>query len=226
MNTTPLMKRTVGIIAIVSGILSFICLILSVIGINYNFDIFSSPVLLITTKRVNIQVLKWSMIADLFGYYLLLLPVVFYLFEWMNMKSPWRLLYTFSGASYVLIGAIGASILASALPPILFEYQNALPLQREYLRTNFQLLSDMVYGGMWNTLEVIFGGIWWLGIGSILHRWKKAFGYATMILGIFTLLDAFGTFTEIKIFSLIGLNTYLILAPIWTLWLGIILIRK
>jgi hypothetical protein len=226
MNSTLLVKRAVGITAIVSGILSFTSLILFVIGINYNLDIFSFPVLLLSTEGINPVVLKWSMIADLFGYYLLLLPVIFYLYEWMNMKSPWRLLYTFSGTSYVLIGAMGASILAFALPPIFFEFQKAGSLQQENLKMNFQLLTNIIYGGMWNTLEVIFGGIWWLGIGSILHRWKKVFGYTTMALGAFTLLDALGTISGIKLFSLIGLNVYLILAPIWITWLGIILIHK
>jgi hypothetical protein len=48
----------------------------------------------------------------------------------------------------------------------------------------------------------------------------------SIILGISALLDSFGFMLNIDAVASLGLNIFLVLVPIWTLWLGIDLLRK
>ena len=226
MNSTPRIRNTTGAITIVSGIMALACLLLSAMGANYNFDVFSNPVLILTIQGVSVPLIRWSMITDLFGYYLLLLPAIFHLNDWMKPKTPWCNLLTFCGTSYVLLGAIGASILAVVWPSLHSAFQTAMPVQQEHLKLSFQMISDLVYGGMWNLLEVLLGGVWWLGVGTILRGEQKVLGYVTILLGFFTVLDGVGAVVEMKALSEVGLNVYLILAPVWAIWFGAALMKK
>ncbi len=220
------MKKAVGITAIASGVLALACLVLSVIAASFNFDAISNPVLMLSMPGASVGLLRWSMIADLFGYYLLLLPAIFYLHDWMKSRTPWCSFLTFCGTSYVLVGAIGASVLAVAGSSLVSTFQNATTGNQEQLKQSFQVLIDMVYGGMWNLLEVILGGVWWLGVGIFLRSELKTLGFVTIILGFFTLVDGVGAILEMKILSEAGLNVYLLLAPVWAIWLGAVLTRS
>ena len=85
------------------------------------------------------------MILDMLWYYLLLLPVIFLLHDLIKTKSAWNQLITFNGIAYVLVGAIGASILAIVWPYIITAYPGAALPSQEILKSNFQFVNDMVY---------------------------------------------------------------------------------
>jgi hypothetical protein len=86
----------------------------------------------------------------------------------------------------------------------------------------FLTFSSAIYDGVWGTLNPLLGGVWWVGIGAILRRERRALGWITIVLGIFMLLR------DVKIgpLELIGLSVYFVLAPIWAAWLGMDLLRK
>ena len=48
----------------------------------------------------------------------------------------------------------------------------------------------------------------------------------SIILGISALLDSLGFILGIEAVALLGVAIYVLLAPFWTLWLGIDLLRK
>lgn len=219
-------KSLLGLLTILSGIIALISYMLVAVAVNYNFDVFADPTLILTLPDVHLAALKWSMITDVLGYYLLLLPAIFFLQDWMKDKTQWAKTLTFCGTSYVLVGAIGASILGVVWPLLIQKFQAASsPEAQETIRLSFQLISELVYGGLWNLLGMLVGGIWWLGIGILLRREYKALGWVIILLGCCSLLDSIGGMLELKFLSDIGLNIYLILAPVWAVWLGII-IRK
>ena len=209
----------------ISGVIALLCSLLGAVAVDFNLDAFSDPKLILTMQGVHVALIRWSMVADLFGYYLLLLPAIFYLHDWMKGRTPWRNLLTFCGSSYVLIGAIGASILAAVWPPLMLAFPGATAGQQENLQMSFNMFSDLVYRGMWNRLEVFLGGIWWLGVGAFLRKESKVLGIVTIVLGIFTILDGIGAVMGVSALSELGLNVYLILAPLWALWFGVALMR-
>ena len=163
----------------------------------------------------------------MFSYYLPLLPVALFLWRWLGSRDPdWVLFYTSCGLGYILIGATGAAILAAVHPPLINAYAQASVEQRPVLETVFSAIWNMVYRGMWGILEVVLAGIWFLGIGLLLRGERRLFSIFSIILGISALLDSFGNMFSVETLASISLYIYLLLAPVWALWLGIDLLRK
>jgi hypothetical protein len=173
------------------------------------------------------SLMRWGLILDMLGYYLLLLPAALFLQRWCGPKSDWVRLYTACGLGYILIGAAGAAALAAVHPPLATAYAQETSLaQRAVLETMFVSMWNLVYGGLWNILGEFLAGIWLLGLGLFLRGERRIFGVITVILGTAALLDSLGTILSVEALALPGLSIYLGLAPIWALWLGIDLLRK
>jgi hypothetical protein len=73
---------------------------------------------------------------------------------------------------------------------------------------------------------VLLAGVWFIGIGLLLRDERRLFSVVSIILGISALLDSLGFILGIDAVSSLGLTIFLVLAPIWSLWLGIDLLRK
>jgi hypothetical protein len=220
-------SKTTAIFTIFSATVALLCMLLGAIAVNFHFEVFNNPALMLTLPGVNTEASKWSMICDMLGYYMLLLPVIYYLHDWMKDKTPWSNLITFCGLSYVLIGSIGASILAVAYPHALNTYPTATAEMQQIVKSNFEFVNNMVYGGMWNLLEVLFAGVWWLFIGILLIKSKRrAIGLVTVITACACLLDSFSGMIESSTLHEITLNVYLYISILWTFWMGILIYRN
>ncbi len=217
----------IGAITIISGILALASITAALIAANYNFDAFSDPLLILTTTGANAAAAKWSMILDMFGYYLLLLPSIYFLQDWLKSRSAWSSLITFSATSYVLIGAIGAAVLAIIWPAIINAYPSASAGEQLLLKSDFKLINDIVYGGLWNLLETLFAGTWWIMTGVALYRNKfSAFGIFTQVTGYFCLADSLSEIVQSPLLHEIALNGYLLLSIAWAITFGVILLRQ
>lgn len=220
-------QKTVGIITIISGLLAVACMVYGLVAVNYNFDAFSNPLLILSIPNVNVDAARSSMIFDMLGYYLLLIPIAYLLHDWIKTKTPWNNLITFSGLGYALIGGIGAAILAVVWPSILKIYPTAAPDLQLILKTNFAFYNALVYEGLWNLLEMLFAGTWWLWIGIVLYKNKFRYtGLLTVVLGLSCFADASAGIFQIAALHEIALNIYLVLSIKWALVMGIFLLRK
>lgn len=219
-------KKIVGFITILSGIIAFLSYFLVAAAVNFNFDFFSNPVIIFSLENVNISMLRLSMITDVFGYYLLLLPVLYFIYDWLKDKTPWKNLITFCGTSYILIGAVGASILAFVWPYHLNEFTSASTQQQETIKLLFGSFSQMVAGGIWNMFDSLVGGIWWIGVGLFIKKDYRILGWFTITVGLLSLLDSLGNMLEINALAETAVNLYLILAPLWAIFLGFKLLNK
>ncbi|GAB2576873.1 hypothetical protein [Spirosoma areae] len=221
MKTPIAYAHAVGCLTLLSGLLALISLLLLAIPLADHPEALTNPAQILTIPNVDQSLLRWSMIADMTGYYLLLLPVIFYLKPRLKAQTSWADMITFCATSYVLIGAIGAAILAAVIPPLLTDYASATVGERGQIEIVYQSVIDVVYGGLWNLLETLLAGIWWLLLGYFLTQFGKAFRWTTLVLGAFTLLDGLGNVVALKAVAELGLNGYLVLAPAWAIWLGI-----
>ena len=211
--------RPVGMLTILSAILALGCLIAGFLAVEFDLDAFSDPTTLLRFAH-RYEYAKWFALLDMLGYYLLLVPVIFYLHERLRRKTPWANMITFSGLSYVLIGAIGAVILAAVWPHQMQAYLSAGMEQRALLQTTFEAITWAVNDGLWNMLETILAGTWWVGVGVALRSDFKALGWTTILLGLSTLADSVGNMLSLKILAEVGLNLYLVLAIVWPFWIG------
>ena len=227
MNDHQSFQRFAALAAIISFPLALGSIVLSGMALGFNMEASTNPALLLSVGADGASLSRWGMILDMLGYYLPLLPVALFLWRWLGPRDPdWVRFYTFCGLGYILIGAIGAAILAAVHPPLISAYAQASVEQRPVLETVFSAVWNMVYGGMWNILEVLLAGIWFLGIGSLLWDERRLFSIFSIILGISALLDSLGFILGIEALALLGVAIYVLLAPFWTLWLGIDLLRK
>lgn len=218
-------RAVVAALTLLSGLLSLTCIGVGALAVEYNFDAFSDPVLTLQYSH-HYELAKWFNLLDMFGYYLLLLPCIFFFHQQYKFKSPWMPLISFSGLAYVLVGAIGAAILAALWPEQMKQHLTAGPENAAISLSLFQTTTLLVTKGLWNILEVVFASVWWIGLGLLLVKENKVIGIVTVIAGLSTFLDASGNMLEIRWLSDIGLNVYLLLGIIWPIMIGLFLLRQ
>ena len=230
MNDHQSFQRFAALAAIISFPLALGGIVLSGMAIDFKFMEASTNVPFwlssLSIGADGARLLRWGLILDMLSYYLPLLPVALFLWRWIGPRNPdWALFYTSCGLGYILVGAIGAAILAAVHPPLISAYAQASVEQRPVLETVFSAIWNMVYRGMWGILDTLLVGIWFLGIGLLLRGERRLFSIFSIILGILALLGWLGVILSIEAIALLGV-IYGLFAPVWALWLGIDLLRK
>ena len=199
----------------------------SLMAVNFDGGLWSHSSAIIAIGAAQAQILRWSMILDMFGDYLLLIPLMIFLGSWLKPRSPnFVRFFTLCGLAYPLIGSTGAITLAAVLPPLIAQYAQAGASQRETLQIIFDSFMNAVYLGLWNPLEVLFFGVWFVGIGSLLRKERRILGIVTFIIGVFTLLDPLGKILQIDTIFLVGVGGMALLVPVWLVWIGIDLVKR
>src|SRR4029077_15430658 len=101
-------------------------------------------------------------IADMFGY-LCIAPVVLSLRE-RHASARLTRLYALARICLVVIGSIGAVVMATAAPYLIDQYHVASSGGKQSIALVFTALYRVVVVGMWQTLETIPGAVWLIGM--------------------------------------------------------------
>jgi hypothetical protein len=227
MNEHPSFQRLAARITILAVISYLISVVLLLAVMNYNFSIEAFSGAMISAGPRGAGLLRWAMIFDVFGSYLLLTPLALHLWIWLRPKGPNHVtLYTLCGLAYILIGAMGAIVLSAVLPPLMNEYVQASTTQRDMLQVVFNSFLNAVFLGLWNPLEVFLLSIWLIGLGPLIQRERQGLGIVTRLLGFSALIDATGRFFDVQTIFFIGSSGLFLLVPVWLIWWAIDLSRK
>ena len=215
-------QRLAGVTTMLSflpALASGICLAAAA---NFRLSALSNPSSLITIGTDGAYLFRWGMVLDMFGYYVLLAPLALWLWKWLKPRGPLLMtLYTWCGLAYILVGAMGAILLAAVEPPLIIQYAQASGAQRETLHIVFTSFLNAVYLGLWNPLEALLAGIWWVGVGSLLRRERRGLGIVSILLGVGALLDAFGNLVGLEPIFLLGVSWLVLFFFVWIAWCGI-----
>lgn len=226
MKSTAAYSKIVALLTVLSGLIALLCLVLLGIALARHPEAISEPIQILNVPDVNVVLLRGSMLADMLGYYLLLLPVIYYLRPYLRERTSWADVITFCGTAYVLGGAIGAAIMAEVATPLYTDYYKADSVEQSQIRAVYQAVIYLVYDGLWNLLGSLLASVWWFLTGYVLVASHKVLGRVTVVLGAFTALDPIGNLLSIGWLAEIGLNVYLVLAPAWAIWIGIVVWKK
>ena len=227
MNDHPSFQRLAARITILAVISYLISVVLLLAVMNYSFSIEAFSGAMISAGSRGAGLLRWAMIFDVFGSYLLLTPLALHLWVWLRPKSPNHVtLYTLCGLAYILIGSMGAIVLSAVLPPLMNEYVQASATQRDTLQVVFDSFHNAVFLGLWNPLEVFMLSIWLIGLGPLIQRERQGLGIVTRLLGFSALIDSTGRFFDMQTIFFIGSSGLFLLVPVWLIWWAIDLSRK
>jgi len=224
MNDQTLFRRIASISAILSAPVALANTIVLLIAVDFNAEFMANPANLITIGASASETFRWGEILGLGAPTLLLIPAALYLWYWLKSRAP-RLvtLYTFFGLASLLLSAIGSLLRATIYPPMMNAYSLSSETQRDVLMVIFQGITNFNFEGLW-ALELIFGGIWWLGIGPLLRSERRILGTVTTILGIAYLIAGAGWL--LRVGPLARLENVFFFVPVWTVWLGIVIWRN
>lgn len=227
MSVSRSFQRLTAIATLLSAPLAWGSLIVGLSGVGYDFEVFSDANLLIKAGEGAAALIRWSLLMNLFGNYLLLIPLVIFLWYSLRSEDPlYTSLYSVAGFIYVLCGALGASILSALWPKLMLEYAQAGAAQQETLLLAFTTVTGIAQDGIQGVVQNIPAAIWFCGIGLLIRSKWRWLGYGTIVLGLFLLLNGLGTIFNVEALTLIGLTANVLLAPLWALGMGLVLLKR
>ncbi|MNF98775.1 hypothetical protein D3C84_816470 [compost metagenome] len=174
------------------------------------------------------DIYRWSMLTDIFGFYLPSLVVGGYL--WHVFRNDAGALGSIAGlaiAFYATVGIIGAATQQAVVTPLAELYGHGSESIRAAAEVTWTTVAHAVQYGLWwsEGLVVLF---WGLVVGGQLKR--AGSGWFSLLLlklvGIaFTLFLVFGFFKSLDELMKIMELSFLMLYPLWLLIFGVQLLR-
>ena len=177
------------------------------------------------------RLLRWGALVDMVSYLPFAVVVVYFHYRLRSRNRELVALLTACGLAYVLIGSMAGALLASAGPPLIAGYASASAEGREAARVALEVLGHISLVGWWGTLELIFLGLWFLGIGWLLRREWRRFAALSIVVGLAVLVASARTgLTGRTLVEINGpidlvLGASLGLFAVWELWLAVRLWR-
>ncbi len=154
-------ERAAGAVAILAGVLVLVHAA-TWDAVRYHDGSFIVDVAdLVTVGTGRAGLFRLSLLADMLGSYLLLVPAAVALRARLALRSPlWGDLTTLAGVAYGILGAAAAAAFAGAGEPLIREHAAT---GSDQSATAFAAIADIAVT-TWQVPGAIFGAIWLLGL--------------------------------------------------------------
>lgn len=164
---------------------------------------------------------RWAFLGDMFYSYLLLVPLAVFLHRRLREWRPWLADLGLAAAlAYIFLGGAGAAILATAGSSLIEASSAATPAEQPAIATSYELVRDIVYFALWQTLDAITLGTWVFSVGWLLLAGRPLLGRLLIVLGAGAWVAAVMTMLDVHSLAVIGAGLLLLLA-IWLAWVVI-----
>jgi hypothetical protein len=219
-------RGATAVVTIAAGVMSLASLVVGLSGADFDFEAVSESASFIALGTDAVAPVRWGLWLSMFGSYLLLVPVALLLLGWLRQDDPVvGDLAAVAAGFYILLGAAGASVLASTLPDLIQRYADADAAMRAGLLNDFDLARRIAEDGLQGVVQNVAGAAWFLGMGSLLVRHRPALGAAAVAVGVFLVVNAVGIMVDVEALRFIGLTGNVLLAPAWAIGMGTSLLR-
>jgi len=229
-SSNMLFRRIAGVSAILAVLIGGLSGVLFLAAGEFRLDWLLDPMRLLGVGPSRAQLLRWGALTDMLGYYLLLIPLIVCVGTELRQRAdPIVDLFTGAGVLYAGIGATAAVVLAEAGPVLLRAYDQADPAARDGVALAFQVLTNAVYKGAWQTLEVLPLAVWAAGTGVLLWDRRRVLGGVGITMGILGLVSAVVRMTQVGVGTGPAIGYAALAATLFAaymVWLALLLLRQ
>jgi Domain of unknown function (DUF4386) len=218
--------RTTGIAALLVSIIAGLTSTL-LFAAAYQFRADQEPTRLLAGGATSAELLRWGAVLDLFGFYLATAVLAYVLWRQLRPRNPLLAdLSTMAGVGYALAGGAGAAALAVFGPMLMHDYTEASATDRVVITAQFATLTVVIMRSIWQFLDGILIGAWWLGIGLLLRPDRPRLSALTLVLGAGAVVGAFANLVGLSIIRDLLLGVFFVLWTAWWISLLIVFLRQ
>jgi hypothetical protein len=218
--------RTTGIAAVLVSIIAGITSTL-LFAAAYQFRADQEPTRLLAAGATSAELLRWGSVLDLFGYYLPTAVLAYVLWRQLRPRNPLLAdLSTMAGVGYALAGGAGAAVLAVFGSSLMHDYTDAAATEQVVITAQFATLMAVVMRSIWQFLDGILIGAWWLGIGLLLRPDRPRLSRLTLALGAVAAVGAFVNLVGLSLVRDVLLGVLFIGWAAWWIAILVVFIRQ
>ena len=218
--------RTTGIAAVLVSITAGLASIL-LFAAAFQFRADQEPTRLLAAGATSAELLRWGSVLDLFAYYLPTAVLAYVLWRQLRPRNPLLAdLSTMAGVGYALAGGAGAAVFAVYGPMLMHAYTAASPTDRVVITAQFATLTEVIMRSIWQFLDGILIGAWWLGIGLLLRPDRPRLSLLTLVLAAVAAVGAFANLVGLSLVRDILLGVFFILWTAWWIALLVMFLRQ
>jgi hypothetical protein len=222
----PALRTSAAAALLVTVVLGTVSNLLFLGAFRFRRDWFDDPSLMVTGGAESAAFLRWASITDLFSYYLPTAVVALALGFALRPHGPVLARASMmAGLAYVLAGAIGAAVLATAGPMLLHEYEQP-GADRAAIAITFAVLIDVVFRAIWQLLNGVLLGVWWFGIGRLTRAEQPRFAHLSAALAALAWTGAAFNVFGFGLARDTTLAVVFVLWAAWSIWLARLLWRR
>jgi len=210
------------LLAIVIGVVSTLAAF-AAFGWDFEATVFGHPDAILGGGPESALLFRWAFLGDMFYSYLLLVPLALFVHRRLRERQAWLADLGLAAAlAYIFLGGAGAAILATAGSSLIEAYADAAPADRLAIATSYDLVRDLVYFALWQTLDAITLGTWVFSVGWLLLAERPLVGRLLAVLGVGAWAAAVMTMLGVHSLAVIGVGLLVVLA----VWLGWVVIDR
>jgi hypothetical protein len=185
------------------------------------------PTRLVAAGATSAELFRWAAVLDLFGYYLATAVLAYVLWRQLRPRNPVIAdLSTMAAVGYALAGGAGAAVLAVFGSSLMHDYTDATASEQVVMAAQFSTLMAVVMRSIWQFLDGILIGAWWLGIGLLLRPDRPRLSRLTLLLAAIAAVGAFVNLVGLSLVRDILLGVLFILWAAWWISLLVVFIRQ
>jgi hypothetical protein len=205
-----------ALLAIVIAVPSTLAFV-AAFGWDVEAAIFGRPDAILGGGEGSASLLRRGAFGDMLYSYLLLAPVALFLHRRLRPIKPWLADLGTAGAfAYIFVGGSAAAILATVGSSLVDAHATAGPAERVAIATSFDVLRNIVYFALWQTLDAITAGTWVLSVGWLLLAERPLVGRLLVVLG--------AGFLALSVMTVLGIHSLAVLlaivATVLAVWAG------